>query len=125
MQTASKKVINGWAMFDWANSVYNLVITTTFFPIYFTSVAKNGTGEGSDMITFMGRKFVNSSLYNYSLAVAYMLIAVAYPILTSVADTRGNKKSFMRFFHLWVLLVVPCYSFLKIWTPYAWALQHL
>ena len=32
MQTASKKVINGWAMYDWANSVYNLVITTTFFP---------------------------------------------------------------------------------------------
>lgn len=98
MQTASKKVITGWAMFDWANSVYNLVITTTFFPIYFTSVAKNGTGEGSDIITFLGVKFLNSSLYNYSLAAAYLLIALSYPILTSIADTRGNKKNFMRFF---------------------------
>ena len=41
MQTASKKVITGWAMYDWANSVYNLVITTTFFPIYFTAIAKD------------------------------------------------------------------------------------
>jgi len=85
-------------MFDWANSVYNLVITTTFFPIYFTTVAKNGTGPNSDVIQFLGLRFVNSSLYNYSLAAAYLLIALSYPILTSVADTRGNKKNFMRFF---------------------------
>jgi len=96
MQTASKKVINGWAMFDWANSVYNLVITTTFFPIYFTSVAK--MPDGNDVISFMGIKFVNSSLYTYALAAAYLIIAISYPILTSVADTRGNKKTFMRFF---------------------------
>jgi len=96
MQTASKKVINGWAMFDWANSVYNLVITTTFFPIYFIAVTK-GTG-GTDKVSFLGREFVNSSLYDYSLAAAYLLIAMLYPILTSIADTRGNKKNFMRFF---------------------------
>lgn len=95
MQTASKKVINGWAMYDWANSVYNLVITTTFFPIYFTAVTKK---EGSDLVHFMGRDFVNSSLYDYTIAIAYLLIAFSYPILTSIADTRGNKKSFMRAF---------------------------
>ena len=96
MQTASKKVINGWAMYDWANSVYNLVITTTFFPIYFIAVAKGD--DGSDKISFLGREFINSSLYDYSLAAAYLLIAILYPILTSIADTRGNKKNFMRFF---------------------------
>jgi UMF1 family MFS transporter len=96
MQTASKKVINGWAMYDWANSVYNLVITTTFFPIYFTSIAKDD--KHSDIVTFLGRKFVNSSLYDYCLAFAYLLIAISYPVLTSIADTRGNKKSFMKFF---------------------------
>jgi UMF1 family MFS transporter len=96
MQTASKKVIRGWAMYDWANSVYNLVITTTFFPIYFTSVTKKQFG--SDFIPFLGRKFVNSSLYDYSLAVAYLFIALLYPVLTSIADTRGNKKAFMKFF---------------------------
>jgi UMF1 family MFS transporter len=96
MQTASKKVIRGWAMYDWANSVYNLVITTTFFPIYFTAVTKKRFG--SDIIPFLGRKFVNSSLYDYSLAVAYLFIALLYPVLTSIADTRGNKKAFMKFF---------------------------
>jgi MFS transporter, UMF1 family len=96
MQTASKKVINGWAMYDWANSVYNLVITTTFFPIYFTAVARDE--KHSDTVTFLGKKFINSSLYDYCLAVAYLLIALSYPILTSIADTRGNKKNFMKFF---------------------------
>lgn len=89
--TASKKVITGWAFYDWANSVYNLVITTTFFPIYFTKVTP-------EKVSFLGRTFINSSLYSYSLAVAYLLISIAYPILTSIADTRGNKKNFMRFF---------------------------
>ncbi len=96
MQTASKKVIRGWAMYDWANSVYNLVITTTFFPIYFTAVTKKQFG--SDIVPFLGRRFINSSLYDYSLAVAYLFIALLYPVLTSIADTRGNKKAFMKFF---------------------------
>src|SRR5436190_15671186 len=96
MQTASKKVINGWAMYDWANSVYNLVITTTFFPIYFTAIAHDE--KHGDTVTFLGKKFVNASLYDYCLATAYLLIALSYPILTSIADTRGNKKNFMRFF---------------------------
>ncbi|MET0635767.1 MAG: MFS transporter [Chitinophagaceae bacterium] len=97
MQTASRKVINGWAMYDWANSVYNLVITTTFFPIYFLAVTSGGAGEGHE-VRFLGRTFINSSLYDYTLAVAYLFIALLYPILTSIADTRGNKKNFLKFF---------------------------
>ena len=96
MQTASKKVINGWAMYDWANSVYNLVITTTFFPIYFTAVTKAAYGENS--VPFLGRTFKNSALYDYSLAFSYLLIVVLLPILSSIADSRGNKKTFMKFF---------------------------
>lgn len=96
MQTASKKVVNGWAMYDWANSVYNLVITTTFFPIYFNEATKDHFK--SDHITFLGRTFINSALYNYAVSAAYLIIALLYPILTSIADTRGNKKAFMQFF---------------------------
>lgn len=98
MQTASKKVINGWAMYDWANSVYNLVITTTFFPIYFTEITKDHfKGE---VIPFFGINFVNSALYDYASAAAYLLIALLSPILSSIADTRGNKKRFLLFFTL-------------------------
>ena len=96
MQTASKKVINGWAMYDWANSVYNLVITTTFFPIYFTEISKAEPFNGT--VTFLGRSFVNTALYNYALAAAYLLVAFTLPILSSIADYRGNKKRFMQVF---------------------------
>ena len=96
MQTASKKVINGWAMYDWANSVYNLVITTTFFPIYFLALTKFSFGE--DSVPFLGRDFKNSALYNYALAGAYGIMVLLLPILSSIADSRGNKKSFMQFF---------------------------
>jgi UMF1 family MFS transporter len=96
VRTAPKKVITGWAMYDWANSVYNLVITTTFFPIYFIAATRHQFK--SDVVPFLGMHFSNSALYSYSLATAYLLIALLYPILTSIADTRGNKKNFMRFF---------------------------
>ncbi|MBD0288689.1 MAG: MFS transporter, partial [Flavisolibacter sp.] len=63
MQTAPKKVINGWAMYDWANSVYSLVINTTFFPIYFLGVTKAAYGENK--VPFLGLSFKNSALYDY------------------------------------------------------------
>ncbi len=96
MQTASKKVINGWAMYDWSNSVYNLVITTTFFPIYFTGITSSEPFNGE--VTFLGRTFVNTALYNYALATAYLLVAFTLPVLSSIADYRGNKKRFMQVF---------------------------
>lgn len=96
METASKKVVNGWAMYDWANSVYNLVITTTFFPAYYAAVT--GTDNFPDGIRFLGRTYVNTELKDYVLAVGFLLIALLSPILSSIADYKGNKKNFMRFF---------------------------
>ena len=96
MQTAPKKIINGWAMYDWANSVYNLVITSTIFPAYYEAMTKDTPGKSG--VTFLGRNFVNTSLYNYTLAVAFLIVALLSPILSSVADYKGNKKSFMNFF---------------------------
>jgi UMF1 family MFS transporter len=99
MQTASRKVINGWAMYDWANSVYNLVITSTIFPAYFEAITGDGNDNTlNDKVYFLGREFVNTSLYNYSLAVAMLIVAIISPILSSIADYRGNKKSFLNFF---------------------------
>lgn len=99
MQTASKKIINGWAMYDWANSVYNLVITSTIFPSYFEFITKQRTdNNGNAYVNFLGREFINTSLYNYALAVAFLIVALLSPILSSIADFKGNKKNFMRFF---------------------------
>lgn len=99
MQTASKKVVNGWAMYDWANSVYNLVITSTIFPAYYEAV----TGDGNentliDKIKIGEYEFSNTALYNYILAFAFVIVAIISPILSSIADYRGNKKKFLRFF---------------------------
>ncbi len=96
MQTASKKAVNGWAMYDWANSVYNLVITTTFFPAYYavvTSVENYPNG-----IPFLGRHFINTELKEYVLAFGFLVVAIISPILSSIADYKGNKKNFMKFF---------------------------
>lgn len=98
MQTASKKVINGWAMYDWANSAYNLVITSTIFPAYFESITGDGNDATVDHVKFLGREFVNTALYNYALALAFCIVAIMSPLLSSIADYRGNKKSFLRFF---------------------------
>lgn len=99
MQTASKKVINGWAMYDWANSVYNLVITSTIFPAYFESITGDGNeSTTTDSVSFLGRTFINTSLYNYALAFAILIVAFISPILSSIADYKGNKKNFLSFF---------------------------
>lgn len=83
-------------MYDWANSVYNLVITTTFFPAYYAVVT--GLENFPKGIKFLGRTYVNTELKDYVLAVAFFIIALFSPILSSIADYKGNKKNFMRFF---------------------------
>ena len=96
MQTASKKVVNGWAMYDWANSVYNLVITTTFFPAYYAAVTS--TKNFPDGIKFFGRNFKNTEIKDYVMSFSFLLVVLLIPILSSISDYKGNKKNYMRFF---------------------------
>ena len=101
MQTASKKIINGWAMYDWANSAYNLVITSTIFPAYYDAITSTKNSAGniiSHQVHFLGTTLESASLYNYAIALAYLVIACISPILSSIADYKGNKKRFMQFF---------------------------
>jgi MFS transporter, UMF1 family len=95
-QLNDSRTIRAWTMYDWSISVYNLVIGTTFFPIYFLAVTKSVYGE--DSVPLFGLTFKNSALYNYTLSFAYLLIALLLPILSSIADSAGNKKSFMKYF---------------------------
>src|ERR1044072_7877188 len=90
------RIIRAWTMYDWANSVYNLVITTTFFPIYFLGVTRSAYGE--DAVPFLGSTFKNSPLYQYTLSGSYLAISLLLPILSSIADARGSKKRFMQLF---------------------------
>ncbi|MES2428514.1 MAG: MFS transporter [Bacteroidota bacterium] len=107
-----KKTIRAWAMFDWANSAYNLVITSTIFPAYYVAITT--TKEHGDKVTFFGKTFVNTVLSNYALAVAYLVVALLLPILTSIADYQGNKKIFMKCFTWLGALSCCCLFFFNV-----------
>ncbi len=92
-----KKVIQAWAVYDWANSVYNLTITSTIFPIYWSSVTQNG---GTNRVSFLGFDFVNTALYSYAISFSFLLVAILSPILSGIADYNGSKKRFMQMFCL-------------------------
>jgi UMF1 family MFS transporter len=99
MQTASKKVINSWTMYDWANSVYSLVISSTIFPAFYEAVTSDGNEATLiDKVTIGSFTFINTALYNYVLAIAFIIVALLSPLLSSIADFRSNKKQFLRFF---------------------------
>jgi MFS transporter, UMF1 family len=98
MQTASKKVINGWAMYDWANSAYNLVITSTIFPAYYVGITALGRPQNEQYVKFFGKRFLNTALSDYALSVVFLIVAFISPILSSIADYRQNKKAYLRWF---------------------------
>jgi UMF1 family MFS transporter len=83
-------------MYDWANSVYALTITSAIFPIYYQAVAINA--QGGDRILFFGKEIVNSVLYSYSLSFSFLLVALILPLLSGIADYTGNKKFFLKVF---------------------------
>ncbi|MGQ0827855.1 MAG: MFS transporter [Bacteroidota bacterium] len=101
LKKGDKKLINAWATYDLANSVYNLVITATIFPIYYEAVTttRNANGdEISNIVTFLGCHIKNTSLYDFAIAFAFLMIAAIAPLLSGIADYGGNKKRFMQFF---------------------------
>ena len=100
---SNKKLHNAWSMYDWANSAYNLVITSTIFPAYYDGMTtvrdpNNPDKILNDTVSFFGMHVKNSSLFDFSIAAAYLIIAFMSPILSSIADYKGNKKSYLKLF---------------------------
>jgi UMF1 family MFS transporter len=85
------KVIRGWAMFDWANSAFALVITVAIFPAYFTAIT-------DDYVRVLGLRMSNSALYAYAISASYLIIAAFSPLLSGMADYGGRRKRFLQFF---------------------------
>lgn len=86
-----RKIINGWAFFDWANSAFALVITSAIFPAYFVAVTDNN-------LSVFGMEMSNSTLYAYAISGAYLLIALFSPLLSGIADYGGRRKFFLKCF---------------------------
>ncbi|PTR01065.1 UMF1 family MFS transporter [Mucilaginibacter yixingensis] len=92
----NKRTIWAWCMFDWANQSYNMVITSTIFPSYYVGITRNKAN--GDTVSFFGHRFVNTVLSNYILALSYLVVVALLPILTSIADYRGNKRLYLQLF---------------------------
>ncbi|MEI7661195.1 MAG: MFS transporter [Bacteroidota bacterium] len=90
-----KRVIRGWVMYDWANSVYQLTIASTVFPIYYNTVTRNGKDFTVD---FFGLHIINTVLYSWAIAASYLFLALASPLFSSMADYTGRRKAFMEVF---------------------------
>ena len=91
IQLDDKKVIRAWALFDWANSAYSLVISTAIFPIYFLAIAP-------DEVNILGQTIGDSTLYSFSISFAYILIALIAPVLGGIADAGSKRLFFLRIF---------------------------
>jgi UMF1 family MFS transporter len=92
----NKRITTGWTFYDWANSVYPLVITSSIFPIYWGSITKEI--NPTDMVDFLGFQVPGSSLLTYAISVSFLIIALVSPFLTSLADYSGRKKLFLQIF---------------------------
>ncbi|MCC6725745.1 MAG: MFS transporter, partial [Saprospiraceae bacterium] len=90
-----KRTIWSWLMYDWANSVYVLSITSAIFPAYYNTVTKV---NGNTIIDVLGFKFQNTAIYSINLGLAFGIVALLSPIVSSIADYSGNHRAFMRFF---------------------------
>ena len=88
-----KKILKAWAFYDWANSVYPLVIGTAVFPIFYGELFVE-----SDYIDFLGINYKNTALIQHITSMVFLILAFSIPILSGIADFLGNKKNFMKFF---------------------------
>jgi len=119
-----KRIIRGWVFYDWANSVYNLVISSAIFPIFYANITEKhyleqtGRAGGSlekgetVMVEFFGSQMSNSVLFSYVLSASFLMVALLSPLLSGVADVSGGKKRFMQFFcYLGALSCISLYWF--------------
>ena len=110
LEKNNSRLINAWSSFDWANSVYNLIVTTAIFPIYYLGTTQEAFG--GEMVQFFGFTIKNSVLYSYAISLSFLVIVFISPVLSGIADYGGMKKRFMQFFtYLGSLACIGLYFF--------------
>jgi UMF1 family MFS transporter len=89
------KLLNAWAFYDWANSVYALVISSTIFPLYYGALFRQ---KNIEEIVLFGFSVRSEALISYVTALGFLIIAFISPLLSGIADYMGNKKFFLKLF---------------------------
>ncbi|MFB0904611.1 MAG: MFS transporter [Nonlabens sp.] len=126
----SKKLLNAWVFYDWANSVYSLVINSAIFPIFYAAVSKKAFEDGNVPEILQGVN--NESIIIVTTATAFLIVSIISPILSGIADYSGQKKRFLQFFcylgafsciglsvfsfdYLWISLLIYMLALIGFW----------
>lgn len=135
----SKKLLNAWAFYDWANSVYSLVISSAIFPIFYGALFR--VAEIEKVVVF-GGEIARAPLISYVTSAAFLFIAIITPILSGIADYLGNKRLFMKLFcylgafsciglywfsldHIYFSLVCYFFGLVGFWVSFAFNNSYL
>jgi len=89
------RLLNAWAFYDWANSVYSLVIASAVFPIFYEMIFSDAKKES---VKLFGEDIKATAMISFVTAFAFLIVAICSPILSGISDYLGNKKAFLRFF---------------------------
>ena len=109
LEKGSLKLRNAWAFYDWANSVYSLVIASAVFPIFYGALFSK---YGIETVSVFDSQIRSTPLITYTTAAAFLVVAFLSPLLSGIADYVGNKKKFMKFFcYLGALSCMGLYFF--------------
>ena len=92
LEKGSKKLLNAWAFYDWANSVYTLTIASAIFPIFYSALFIDTVKN----INFLGFTLKSTALISFVTAFTFFLVTILSPILSGIADYIGNKKLFLK-----------------------------
>jgi len=118
MKSFSKEE-RSWMWYDWGHSAYSVIISTAVFPLFYKAAAEQSGISGADSTAYLG----------YAIAISTLILALLGPILGTIADYQGFKKTFFAGFSLlgvistalltfipndhWQLLLI-CYVFIMI-----------
>jgi MFS transporter, UMF1 family len=91
------KILTAWTMYDWANSVHSLTITSAIFPIYFPIAAVMMPSK-STQLDFLGIQMENTVIYSYAVSLGFLLLAFSVPLVSAISDYTGKKKVFMKMY---------------------------
>ena len=100
-EKGSKKLLNAWAFYDWANSVYTLTIASSIFPLFYSALF---AGAIEKNVEAFGMVFKSTALITYLTAFTFLVVTFTSPILSGIADYIGNKKTFMQKFSEYMIL---------------------
>lgn len=107
LEKGSKKLITAWCFYDWANSVYSLVIASAVFPIFYNVLIPK-----EQMVDFLGSSIKGTAIISFTTAFAFLIVAFISPLLSGIADYAGNKKSFLKLFcYIGALSCISLYWF--------------